>query len=48
VGWKKEHYFKYHQGHNCGICSAIYPYGINALNKEPLTFNKETPHDPYE
>jgi len=25
--WKKEHYFEYHQGHNCGICSAVCPYG---------------------
>jgi epoxyqueuosine reductase len=31
--WKKEHYFKYHQGHNCGICSAVCPYGINVLKK---------------
>jgi len=26
--WKKEHYFTYHKGHNCGICSAFCPYGI--------------------
>lgn len=25
--WKKEHYFRYHKGHNCGICSAVCPYG---------------------
>lgn len=24
--WKKEHYFQYHNGHNCGICSAVCPY----------------------
>lgn len=26
--WKKEHYFDYHKGHNCGICSAVCPYGL--------------------
>jgi epoxyqueuosine reductase QueG len=26
--WKKEHYFQYHKGHNCGICSAVCPYGL--------------------
>jgi epoxyqueuosine reductase QueG len=26
--WKKDHYFEYHQGHNCGICSAVCPYGL--------------------
>jgi epoxyqueuosine reductase len=25
--WKKAHYFRYHGGHNCGICSAVCPYG---------------------
>jgi len=25
--WKKENYFQYHQGHNCGICSSVCPYG---------------------
>jgi epoxyqueuosine reductase len=25
--WKLEHYFQYHQGHNCGICSAVCPHG---------------------
>lgn len=29
--WKKEHYLQYHQGHNCGICSAVCPYGLKAL-----------------
>jgi epoxyqueuosine reductase len=29
--WKKEHYFQYHKGHNCGICSAVCPYGLKAL-----------------
>jgi epoxyqueuosine reductase QueG len=31
--WKKENYFQYHKGHNCGICSAVCPYGIKALKK---------------
>jgi len=31
--WKKEHYFQYHQGHNCGICSAVCPYGLKVLKK---------------
>jgi epoxyqueuosine reductase QueG len=31
--WKKDHYFEYHQGHNCGICSAVCPYGIKTLNQ---------------
>jgi epoxyqueuosine reductase QueG len=29
--WKKEHYFDYHQGHNCGICSSVCPYGLKSL-----------------
>jgi epoxyqueuosine reductase len=33
--WKKEHYFQYHNGHNCGICAAVCPYGLKALKKEP-------------
>lgn len=31
--WKKEHYFKYHKGHNCGICSAVCPYGQKVLKR---------------
>jgi epoxyqueuosine reductase QueG len=31
--WKKEHYYRYHKGHNCGICLAICPYGLKVLNK---------------
>jgi epoxyqueuosine reductase len=30
-GWKKEHYFEYHSGHVCGICSAVCPYGLKTL-----------------
>lgn len=29
--WKKKHYYQYHKGHNCGICSAVCPYGMKAL-----------------
>jgi epoxyqueuosine reductase len=32
--WKKEHYFQYHKGHNCGICSAVCPYGLKVLKKK--------------
>ncbi len=31
--WKKEHYFQYHKGHNCGICSAVCPHGLKVLKK---------------
>ena len=31
--WKKEHYFQYHKGHNCGICSAVCPYGLKVLRR---------------
>lgn len=31
--WKKEHYFQYNQGHNCGICAAVCPYGLKGLKK---------------
>jgi len=33
--WKKEHYFEYHKGHNCGICAAVCPYGLKALKPLP-------------
>ena len=33
--WKKAHYFQYHQGHNCGICAAVCPYGLKMLKKPP-------------
>lgn len=35
--WKKEHYFQYHKGHNCGICSAVCPYGLKVLKKKSDT-----------
>ena len=25
--WKKERYFQFHRGHNCGICLAVCPFG---------------------
>lgn len=31
--WKKTHYFRFHKGHNCGICSAACPYGIKVLKR---------------
>jgi epoxyqueuosine reductase QueG len=31
--WKKDNYFQYHKGHNCGICSAVCPYGLRVLKK---------------
>jgi len=29
--WKKENYDQFHNGHNCGICSAACPYGQYAV-----------------
>lgn len=29
--WKKENYFQFHKGHNCGICSAVCPFGLKTL-----------------
>lgn len=31
--WKKDHYFQYHKGHNCGICSAVCPFGLKVLKR---------------
>lgn len=31
--WKKKHYVQYHEGHICGICSAVCPYGLKVLKK---------------
>ena len=31
--WKKKHYYQFHKGHNCGICSAVCPYGLKQLKK---------------
>jgi len=36
--WKKTHYPQFHNGHNCGICSAVCPYGLKVLKrKRPTT-----------
>ena len=32
--WKKENYFQFHQGHNCGICSSVCPYGLKVLKRK--------------
>jgi len=32
--WKKEKYLAYHQGHVCGICSAVCPYGLKVLVRQ--------------
>ena len=32
--WKKENYYQFHQGHNCGICSAVCPYGLKVLKSQ--------------
>jgi epoxyqueuosine reductase QueG len=32
--WKKENYFQFHKGHNCGICSAVCPYGLKVLKRQ--------------
>lgn len=32
--WKKENYFEFHKGHNCGICSAVCPYGLKVLKSK--------------
>jgi len=31
--WKKEHYFQFNNGHNCGICSSVCPYGLKHLGR---------------
>jgi len=35
--WKKEHYFQYHKGHNCGICSSVCPYGLKTLKNKQIS-----------
>jgi epoxyqueuosine reductase len=32
--WKKENYRQYHEGHVCGICSAVCPFGLKLLKKK--------------
>jgi epoxyqueuosine reductase len=31
--WKKEHYIQFSNGHNCGICSSVCPYGLKHLGR---------------
>lgn len=31
--WKKENYYRFHKGHNCGICSSVCPYGLKVRKK---------------
>jgi len=35
--WKKAHYYQFHKGHNCGICSAVCPYGVKVLKRKRPT-----------
>ncbi len=35
--WKKEHYYRYHDGHVCGICSAVCPYGLKVLKRKRIS-----------
>jgi epoxyqueuosine reductase len=35
--WKKENYYQFHKGHNCGICSAVCPHGFKTLKSRPKT-----------
>jgi epoxyqueuosine reductase len=32
--WKKTNYFAYHEGHVCGICSAVCPYGLKSITRK--------------
>ena len=32
-GWKKEHWYRFHKGHVCGICSSVCPYGLKFLGR---------------
>jgi len=32
--WKKENYYQFHKGHNCGICSAVCPYGLKTIKSK--------------
>jgi epoxyqueuosine reductase len=42
--WKKENYRQYHEGHVCGICSAVCPHGLKLLNKRsPKAGRKASP-----
>ena len=43
--WKKNHYFQFHKGHNCGICSAVCPYGLKTLRKQQIQPGHELPNN---
>jgi epoxyqueuosine reductase QueG len=32
--WKKKHYFQFHEGHDCGICSAVCPADLKVLKEK--------------
>jgi len=34
--WKKEHYYQFHKGHNCGICAAVCPFGKKRLSRKQV------------
>jgi epoxyqueuosine reductase QueG len=34
--WKKENYYMFHNGHNCGICASVCPYGLKVLKKKMI------------
>ena len=36
--WKKEHYIQFNNGHNCGICSAVCPYGLKPFSRSQNNF----------
>jgi epoxyqueuosine reductase QueG len=38
--WKKENYFEFNLGHNCGICSAVCPYGSKVLRRSFKTSHR--------
>jgi len=41
--WKKEHYYQFHNGHNCGICSAVCPYGLKVLKRNRPASDSKSP-----
>lgn len=40
--WKKDNYFQFHKGHNCGICSAVCPWGLKTLRKRNTRSSADT------
>ena len=38
-GWKKEHWYQFHKGHVCGICSAVCPHGLKFLRRSRKDFS---------